>query len=64
MKGEKYMFGLGVTELLVILFIVVLLFGAKRLPLLGKSLGSSIKNFKKGLQDPDESKEEDSDKIA
>lgn len=58
------MFGLGVTELLVILFIVVLLFGAKRLPLLGKSLGSSIKNFKKGLQDPDESKEEDSDKIA
>lgn len=48
------MFGLGFTELLVILAVVLLFFGAKRLPLLGKSLGSSIKNFKKGLHEDDD----------
>lgn len=52
------MFGLGLTELLVILFIVILLFGAKRLPMLGKALGSSIKNFKKGLKGSSEENNE------
>ncbi|NOX89946.1 MAG: twin-arginine translocase TatA/TatE family subunit [Calditrichaeota bacterium] len=41
----------GLPEILIIAFIVVLLFGAKRLPLLAKGLGSSLKSFKKGLQD-------------
>lgn len=41
------MFGLGTQELLIILGIVILLFGAKRLPELGKSLGLGIKEFKK-----------------
>lgn len=41
---------LGVTELIVILLIVVVLFGASRLPQIGKGLGEGIKNFKKGLK--------------
>ena len=43
------MFGLGYQELLIILVIVLVLFGAKRLPDLAKSLGSSVKEFKKGV---------------
>ena len=40
------MFGLGVWELLIVLAIVVVLFGAKRLPLIGEGLGGMITNFK------------------
>ena len=43
------MFGLGYQELLLILVIVLILFGAQRLPDLAKSLGSSVKEFKKGV---------------
>ena len=43
------MFGMGSQELLVILVIVMVLFGANRLPQLARSLGSSLKEFKKGL---------------
>jgi sec-independent protein translocase protein TatA len=41
------MFGLGITELLVILVIVVVIFGPSRLPQVGQALGSSIRGFKK-----------------
>lgn len=41
----------GGPELIVILVIVVLLFGAKKLPELGSSVGKSIKNFKKGVEE-------------
>ena len=46
------MFGLGYQELLIILVIVLILFGANRLPELARSLGSSVKEFKKGVTDP------------
>ena len=45
------MFGLGYQELLVILVIVLVLFGANRLPQLARSLGSSLKEFKKGIDE-------------
>ncbi|MBU1185646.1 MAG: twin-arginine translocase TatA/TatE family subunit [Acidobacteria bacterium] len=39
----------GPTELLLIVLIIVIIFGARRLPELGKSLGEGIKNFKKSI---------------
>lgn len=46
---------IGIWELLIILVIVLLIFGPKALPKLGKSLGKTIGNFKKGLsEDEDE----------
>lgn len=44
---------LGVPELLVIFVILLLLFGASKIPQLGKGLGEGIKNFKKGLRSDD-----------
>ena len=43
------MFGLGMQELLIILAILMLLFGARRLPELGSGLGRAIRSFKDGL---------------
>jgi sec-independent protein translocase protein TatA len=48
------MFGLGMQELVVILVIVVILFGATRLPQIGSGIGQAIRNFKKGVSEPDE----------
>ena len=45
------MFGLGAQELMVILVIVLVLFGGSKLPDLAKSLGKSMKEFKKGMSD-------------
>lgn len=44
------MFGIGSQELMVILLIVFILFGAKRLPDLGSSLGHAILGFKRGME--------------
>ncbi|MDD2556808.1 MAG: twin-arginine translocase TatA/TatE family subunit [Desulfuromonadaceae bacterium] len=48
------MFGLGTQELLIIFGIVIVLFGAKRLPQLGSGVGKGIRNFKKGLSDDED----------
>lgn len=40
----------GFQELLIILLIVIIIFGASKLPQLGKGLGEGIRNFKKGLK--------------
>jgi sec-independent protein translocase protein TatA len=51
------MFGIGTTELVLILVVGMLLFGVKRLPELGSSLGEGIKNFKQSFnEDPKSTK--------
>ncbi len=45
---------LGLPEILIILAIVILIFGANRLPELGRGIGAGIKNFKSGIKDESE----------
>ena len=42
---------IGLPELLIILAIIIVIFGANRLPDLGKGIGSAIRNFKDGMKD-------------
>lgn len=49
--------GISFYQLLIILVIVVLVFGTKRLKNIGGDLGEAIKGFKKGMQDDDKSPE-------
>ena len=48
---------LGLPELLIILAIVIVIFGANRLPGLGRGIGDAIRNFKDGMKDEDEKNE-------
>jgi len=48
------MFGLGMQELIIIMIIILVLFGASRLPEIGKGIGQAIRNFKKATTEPDE----------
>ena len=47
------MFGLGMPELIIILVIIVIIFGAGKLPEIGSGIGQGIKNFKKATRDAD-----------
>jgi sec-independent protein translocase protein TatA len=58
------MFGLGTTELIIILILVLIIFGAGKLPQIGGALGKGLRNFKDGIKDGDEERsEQDPDKI-
>jgi sec-independent protein translocase protein TatA len=50
----------GIQELLIILLIVIIIFGASKLPQLGKGLGEGIKNFKKGIKSDNDETNSDS----
>ena len=59
------MFGLRGQELLIILLIVLLVFGARKLPDLARSLGASAKDFRKGIEDgSEEASDEVSDEVS
>jgi sec-independent protein translocase protein TatA len=55
------MFGMRGSELLIIFAVILLLFGATRLPTLGKALGEGLKNFKKGIAGVGEDEATDGD---
>jgi sec-independent protein translocase protein TatA len=58
------MFGLGTTELIIILVLVMIIFGAGKLPQVGGALGKGLRNFKDGVKEGNEEKsEQDPDKI-
>lgn len=48
------MFGIGMTELIVVLVIILIIFGANKLPEIGSGMGRAIKNFKKATLEPEE----------
>lgn len=53
-KEDCMPFGVGPSELIIILVIVVIVFGAGKLPEVGGALGKGIRNFKKATREPDE----------
>ncbi len=54
------MFGIGMTELMIILVIILVVFGARKLPEIGAGLGKGIKSFKSGVSGKDEEQEDPS----
>ena len=55
---------LGVPELIIVFLIIVVLFGASRLPQIGKGLGEGIRNFKKGMKAGDDAPDQLEEKTS
>jgi sec-independent protein translocase protein TatA len=55
---------LGLPELLVILAIIIVIFGANRLPGLGRGIGDAIRGFKEGIKTDDDEKDEKNRKVS
>jgi sec-independent protein translocase protein TatA len=52
-EREKRMFGIGMPELIIILVIILIIFGAGKLPEIGAGVGKAIKNFKSASNEPE-----------
>ena len=61
--GRNTMFGLGTTELIIILVIIIMLFGLGKLPKVAKELGTGMRSFQKSLKGEDDEEEEEPKKI-
>lgn len=57
------MFGLGITELILIIGLIVLVFGARKIPLIARGLGEGIRNFKGEMKHDDHSIEPGSEDV-
>ena len=58
------MFGLGTQELMLVLLIIVVLFGATKLPQIGSGIGQAIRNFKKSVSEAEAHDEEPPKKVS
>lgn len=53
---------IGTTEIIIIAVVIILLFGAKKIPELMRSLGKGVKSFKDGMNDSEQPKDDTADK--
>lgn len=58
------MFGLGTQELLIILVLVMIIFGAGKLPQVGSALGKGLRNFKQGVKEAGEKEDDEAKQLA
>ena len=58
------MFGLRAPELIIILVVVLIIFGPKNLPKLGKSLGSTVKNIREGMEGDDKGETKQAEEVV
>jgi sec-independent protein translocase protein TatA len=57
------MFGLGTQELIIILVLVLIIFGAGKLPQVGSALGKGLRNFKSGMKDDEDEKSDKAERL-
>ena len=62
MSESLLLFGLGMQEILIIAFVVLLLFGGKKIPELMKGLGKGVKSFKEGMNEVTDMTKESGDR--